>query len=400
MQRVVASARTLLRHREFLVVLGANVVFGLGTSFVSPFLSMFGTLEVGMGPLGFGVFMTITAVGGIVISTWLAHLSDTRFSRRALLLLGASAAVAGYVGYALVRDVVALTLIGTFCLGVASVTFAQLFAHARELLPRLGVPAAETPLFMNLFRMFFALAWTIGPAVAALTLQAFSYRGLFLTAAALHAVLLAVFFVCVPAVPPAGASAAPPRPLRALLAQPGVATWYAAFTLIFMAHTMSMMNLPLLMLHTLGGSERQVGFAFSLAPVFELPFMVWFGLLATRTDPARLIRVAVVVCIIYYAALAATGAPWHVYPLQVLAAAFVAVTTGVAITFFQDMLPGQPGAATNLYVNAMRLGGLAGYLLFGSIAATVGYRAVFVACALLCAAALALAWPRNKSPIR
>ena len=49
-----------------------------------------------------------------------------------MVLFGGVAGCLGYLGYAFVRDVTGLTLIGVFVLGVASVTFSQLFAHARD----------------------------------------------------------------------------------------------------------------------------------------------------------------------------------------------------------------------------------------------------------------------------
>ncbi len=391
MQRVLLPLRTMFRHREFRVVLIANIVLGLSASFVAPFLSMFGTIEVGMNPAAFGAFMTVTALGNILIATWLSHRSDTHHSRRAMLLFGSGGGVLGYLGYAYVRDVTLLIVIGALVLGVASITFSQLFAHARETLGRSAVPPAEAPLYMNMFRMFFALAWTVGPAVAAATLHWFSYRGLFLVAASLQLLFLLIVALRLPDTPPVVNPAAPPAvPMRDLLRLPGLFAWFAAFVLVFTAGTMSMMNMSLLVLHVLGGTESQVGIIFSLAPFFELPFMFYFGLLATTVDQARLIRVAVVISVVYYGALSLVGAPWHIYPLQILSAAFISVTTGVSISFFQDKLPHQAGAATNIYVNAMRIGATAGYLLFGTIAAGFGYRAVYVTCALLSAAALVL----------
>ena len=391
MQRFLTPVRTLFRHREFLVVLAANLTLGLGVSFVSPFLSMFGTIEVGMSPAQFGAFMTVTAVSAILISTVLSHRSDAHASRRGVLPLGAACGALGYAGYAYVRDVTWLIVIGSVALGVASITFSQLFAHARESLGRSGVPPADAPLYMNMFRMFFALSWTIGPALAAWVLLHYSFRGLFLVAAALNFLLLLIVAGFVPGTRPASAVAArPPVPMRALLRQPTVAAWFAAFVLVFTANTMSMMNLSLLVLRVLGGTETHVGIIFSLAPVFEVPFMIYIGYIAIKADQSRLIRAAVMIAIVYYGALAVVRAPWQIYPLQILSAAFVSVTTGVAITFFQDKLPGQPGAATNLFVNAMRIGGTAGYMLFGTIASGLGYRAVFVACALLCVIALAM----------
>ena len=391
MERILIPARTLLRNREFTVVLAANIVLGLISSFVAPFLSMFGSIEVKMTPWLFGGFMTITALSSVLIATLLSHRSDTHHSRRHMLLLGGIAGALGYAGYALVRDVLLLTLIGSVLLGISSITFSQLFAHARECLTRGNIPAAEAPLYMNLFRMFFALAWTVGPAVAAWTLHNYSYRGLFLTASMLCIVFIILVAFFIPEVPPAAKFGfRPPISLMNVLHQPTVLPWFASFVFVFMATTMSMMNLSLLVLNVLHGTQTEVGLIYSLAPIFELPFMFYFGLLAIKTPPARLIRWAVVLALVYYVSLSVVRAPWQIYPLQILSAAFVAVTMGVAISFFQDKLPGQPGAATNVYVNAQRIGATAGYLIFGAVAQNYGHRAVYMVCAVLCVAALIL----------
>jgi len=142
----------------------------------------------------------------------------------------------------------------------------------------------------------------------------------------------------------------------------------------------------------LGGTQQQVGIAYSVAPIFELPFMFYFGLLASRSRPGPLIRIGVIIAVAYYLLLAQVQAPWHVYPVQILSAAMVAVISGIAITFFQSYIPNQPGTATNLYANANRIGSTVGYLCFGTLASSLGYRAVFMVCAAVCAVAFALLW--------
>ena len=97
MQRFLTTARTLLRNRAFLELLVCNVLLGLTYSFVGPFMSLFGTQEVKMSNAVFGVFMTISSVTAIVLSTWLAHWSDTRYSRRSMLLLGSVCGILGYL---------------------------------------------------------------------------------------------------------------------------------------------------------------------------------------------------------------------------------------------------------------------------------------------------------------
>jgi SET family sugar efflux transporter-like MFS transporter len=400
MKRFLGPARTLLQHRTLVVLLGCCLLLGLGYSFVGPFFSLFGTQEARMSPMVFGLFMTATTLSGIGISTVLARISDTRTTRRSMLLLGSAAGMLGYASFAFVRDPLWLTILGSLLLGTASITFSQLFAHARELLLSSGIPAKDAPLYMNVFRLFMALAWTIGPAVASQVMIHFGFVGTFLGAAACFVLLTLAVYCYIPAVPVPGAANVAQTSLRESLMRPDILAHFVAFSLIFTAGTINMINLPLIVTNVLGGTVEHIGVIYCVAPFFELPFMYWLGLLATRGDQSRLIRMSVVLAIVYYALLGAVGAPWHIYPLQVISAAITAVTHGVAITFFQNFLPGQMGTATNLFSTAQRVGSMAGYLAFGSLLTTIGHRGVFEVGAAMCAIALVLLWiyrPRMQS---
>ena len=400
MQRLLVPARTILAHRGFMVLLVCNVLLGLAYSFIGPFISIFGTLEVGMSTLKFSVFMTITALSAVGLSTALARWSDIHFSRRAMLLFSSACGALGYVGYAFLRDMVWLTVVGSTVLAISSITFSQLFAHARELLTLSKVPPRETPLYMNVFRLFFALSWTVGPAIAAWVMGLYSFRGMFLIAASLFVLLWLVVFFFIPGTPPVAADEASHIPLRQALRSPELLAYFSGFVIIFTCLTLSMMNLPLLVLKTLGGTGQDIGIIYSVAPVFELPFMFYFGLLASRGDQTRIIRLGVILAVAYYALLSLVQAPWHIYPVQILSAAMVAIVSGVAITFFQNYLPGQAGTATNLYANAQRIGSTTGYLLF-SVADSLGYRGIFYVCTGLCALTLVLFYavrPRPQLP--
>jgi SET family sugar efflux transporter-like MFS transporter len=392
MQSILVPARTLLAHRDLSVILVCNLLLGLAFSFVVPFYSMFGTIEVHMSNWTFGLFMTVTSVAGIGISTVLARWSDTRFSRRSILLLGCAFGAAGYAGYAFIRDVVWLTVVGSVALGVSSVTFSQLFAYARETIDRHGVRTEEAPLYMNIYRLVFSLAWTIGPALAAWVMIRFQYTGIFLICASFFLILMVIVWCFIPARPPRVLGSAERVPLPGLLRRPDLLCYFCAFVLVFICSTMGMMNLPLMILETLGGTQQQVGIAYSVAPVFELPFMLLFGVLASRGKPGPLIRLGVVIAVAYYALLSQVRAPWQVYPAQILSAAMVAIVSGIAITFFQSYIPNQPGTATNLYSNANRIGSTVGYLCYGSLASLLGRRSVFMVCAVVCAASFFLLW--------
>lgn len=395
MQRLAERFRPVSRlygQSAYRRLIAMNLLLGFAMSFVQPFMSMFGTLEVKMSLAAFGAFMTCNALASIAIATTLAHYSDTRMSRRAVLLAGSVAGALGYTGYAYCRSFWPLLFFGTVVLGVSATTFSQLFAHARELLAESGVPAGENAFYINIFRMFIALAWTVGPAIAAAVMSRFSYRGLFLGAALNFALLAAVVWVSVPARPPHGHRSYPSasRSLMQLLARVDLFAHFTAFVLITASTTIGMMNLPLLITDVLRGTPGDVGTAYSVAPIFELPFMLLFGWLATVYPAERIIRVGMVFSLAYYLSLTLATAPWHVYLSQSLAAAATAVIAGVAITYFQSHLPHHPGTATNLYANASRIGSTAGYFLFSVLAWRFGYRAVFDACALFAVVALGL----------
>jgi SET family sugar efflux transporter-like MFS transporter len=389
MQRFSETARRVLRHPGFPGLLATNFALGLAYSFVVPFMSMWGTLEVGMTPFRFGMFMTITTVSAIVLSTTLAAWSDSHIARRSMLILGGSGGLIGYAGYAFVRDPLVLMIIGALALGVASVNFSQLFAHVREELARPENSHTDSPLLISLLRVSFSLAWTIGPAIGATVMVHFSYRGIFLGAAALFVLFLigVVRFVPHRAHPPKAHQAAR-EPLRRVLRRPIILAHFAGFVLVFAAFTMNMMNLPLLVTQQLGGSERDLGIIFGIAPVAEMPLMIWFGRLAARGHQVSLIRFGVFIGACYFLALTFVRAPWHIYPMQILSAASIAITTNVAITFFQDLVPGQAGVATSIYSNSYSAGNLLGYFGFGLLLNTVGHRGIFWTCTALSAATL------------
>ncbi len=401
MHRILDRCRPLARNPKFRSLILLNVLLGLTYSFVSPFFSMFGTIECHMNPVLFGVFMTITAIAGIVIATTLAHFSDTHLSRRHVMLLGGVSGVIGYACFAYLRTFWPLLIVGCLLLGLSSITFSQLFAFAREELTKSDTAKSEAAFYMNAFRMFFALSWTVGPAIASWIMITLSFKGLFLSAAACFLLFTTATLRYVPHAPPPGAkdAATSADSVWRVMVRPDVFAHFVAFVLIFASATIGMMNLPLLVLKTLGGTEQQVGIVYCVSPVFELPFMLYFGMLATRMDPAKVIRIGIAISIVYYAGLTLVRVPWQVYPMQMLSAAVTAVTSGVAISYFQNYLPHHPGTATNLYANAQRIGSTVGYLLFGTLAWRFGYRTVFFTCTGFSVVTLGLMFVKHRADV-
>ncbi len=383
MKGFFAHARRILALPGFAGLLASAFVLGVGYSFVSPFLSLWGTQAVGMRPLAFGLFMTVTTLSGIVVATTLAHWSDEHWPRKAVLLLGAAGGMLGYIGYALIRDARVLIVIGCTLIAVATVCFSQLFAFTREKFGSSNLPGLPPGFLTSVVRVCFSISWTAGPSVGALIMVRYGFLGSFLGAAALFA-LFGIGVLRFVRWEPAKRSVDTTRhPIWRVLTRGHVFAPFAAFVFIFAAHTINMLNLPLMLLGLPGGSTRDVGIAFGIGPAAEIPLMLWFGLLAARGHQLALLRIGGAITILYFLLLSTAQMPWQVFPMQILNGASQAIISNVGIIFFQDLLPGQPGLATAIYTNAANLGNLLGFFSFGALLLPVGHRGLFLASAAL-----------------
>ncbi|GKU77701.1 sugar efflux transporter [Paenibacillus sp. L3-i20] len=392
-------AKTVMAIQDFPIIMLINIFLGISFSFVLPFNSLFGIDEVGMSNTTFGIFMMVSSIFGIVFSTWIAKLSDRVPDRKFILILCALAGVIGYIGFAFSRNYFVLLAISSIFLGIASSTFAQVFAIGREILTRSTLPAKQLPLYMNILRTIFALSWTVGPAIAAYVLLYQGFIGLFVVAATCNAVVavIALLFLNKRKVGSAPKTAASNIPLKQIVFQPVIFVNLLAFTFISTANTLSTMNMAQYVTKVLGGGKEHIGIIFSIPPIFEVPFMLGFGYLATRMKSDRLIRLGALIAFIYFTILFFVETPYHIYAVQILSAAYISITSGIAITYFQDFLPEMPGTATNLYSNSNKVGSMLGFLLFGFIADAFGYRNVYLACAAFTLIAVVLLFGLAKA---
>nr|WP_179107223.1 sugar efflux transporter [Sediminibacillus massiliensis] len=330
--------------------------------------------------MAYGVFMTVMAIGGVVISTYIGKLSDRSISRKLLLIVTSLAAILGYIGFAYIRDYYVLSFVAFFLLGMASATMPQLWAHAREVLEESEVPKKEVPYVMNVFRMFSALAWTVGPAFAGWVLVFVDFEGLFLMVALgfFLSIIAIVFFL--KDEPKKQDMSGRQVALGRFIFKPFIFANIVAMFLLHAATTINMQNIPQFVTKTLGGTEAHVGVIFSVPPVFEVPLMIMFGIMATKWDLGRLIRLGFLFSFLYFLLMWNVSAPWQIYPLQILSAANVAITAGLAVTYFQNFIPQEQGTATTLYMNAQKIGSTAGFLLFGYFSSLLSYENVFTIC--------------------
>jgi SET family sugar efflux transporter-like MFS transporter len=374
--------RAILSQPGFAGLLASSLAVGFGSSFVGPFLSLWGTQAIGMRPPVFGMYMTATTLSAIVVATTLARWSDTHLPRKVMLLLGGCGGVAGYAAYAFLREPRVLVCIACTALALAALCFSQLFAYAREHYYDRDIPGVPPGFLMSVVRVCFSIAWTTGPSLAAWIVVKHGFTGLFLGAAALYLFFVAGIARYVPyQCRPAHVRAAVREPVWRVLTRGDLLAVFVAFLAIYAAHTMNAMNLPLMLTEGLGGTSRDVGIAFGVGPLAEIPLMLWFAHLASRGHTLALLRFGGAITVLYFLLLNRVTAPWQVFLLQPLHGTSFAIISNVGILFFQDLVPGQPGLATTVFANATTAGNLLGFFAFGSLVQPLGNRGLFLASA-------------------
>ena len=115
--------------------------------------------------------------------------------------------------------------------------------------------------------------------------------------------------------------------------------------------------------------------------------MLLLGGASRRINKANMIAFASLSHIVYFAGIALAPNLWVLVPLQILNAVVVAVTSCLGMSYFQELMPGALARATTLFFNTMRTGSVLAGVASGFVAATWGYRAVFVFCVMLASTA-------------
>jgi MFS transporter, SET family, sugar efflux transporter len=369
------------RSRRALVPLGvAFLAIGVSTAVVLPFLSLFLSTEVHVGPVKVAVFLIAAPLSGVVMGTLLGRLSDQRPIRRTLLIIAALAGAAGMGLTAFVRQYWILLGLTVTATALAGTIFPQTFAYARQVLQRDN--PARAAMGISAMRTVFSVAWVAGPPLAAILLSAGGFRYVYGAAAAMYLVsaFVAVFWLdeveaAMPAPADAGGSLSTGR-FRLVLTG-------TAFTLLMCPMTLAVQALPLYIDRDLGGKASDAGLILGLCAALEIPLILALGALSARVPLRRLLYGGVGCGIVYYGLATTASSVGPLVAGQVLNALFIAAVSGLGIVYVQDMLPGQPGRASTLHSNSFPIGAALAGPFFG-LGQHFGYRLSYAIATALC----------------
>lgn len=97
---------------------------------------------------------------------------------------------------------------------------------------------------------------------------------------------------------------------------------------------------------------------------------------------------AVAAGVLFYLGLIVLAAKPALIALQLLDAVFIGIVAGIGMLYFQDLMPGRPGAATTLFTNSISTGVILAGVLQGVLVENFGHGSVYWMAALLALAAL------------
>ncbi|MGL5388051.1 MAG: sugar efflux transporter [Enterobacterales bacterium] len=372
----------------FAAFLLISFLTGIAGALQAPTLSLFLTTEVQVRPLWVGMFYTVNAIAGILVSFLLAKRSDTRGDRRKLILVCCTMAVGNSLLFAFNRDYLTLITCGVLLAAIANTAMPQIFALAREYADS---SAREVVMFSSVMRAQLSLAWVIGPPLSFMLALNYGFTVMFMIAAVIFAISVLLVWLILPSVPRAeveiSVDSPPIAPISAWR-DPDVRLLFVASMLMWTCNTMYIIDMPLYITADLGLPERLAGWLMGTAAGLEIPAMLLAGYYVKRFGKRNMMLFAVAAGVLFYAGLVLFKFKSALMVLQLFNAVFIGIIAGIGMLYFQDLMPGRPGAATTMFTNSISTGVILAGVLQGALVENFGHYAVYYLITLLAILAL------------
>lgn len=353
-------------------------MMGIAGALQAPTLSLFLSREVGAEPFWVGLFYTVNAIAGILVSLWLAKRSDSQGDRRRLIMFCCAMAVGNALLFAFNRHYLTLITCGVLLASLANTAMPQLFALAREYADS---SAREVVMFSSVMRAQLSLAWVIGPPLAFMLALNYGFTAMFTIAAGIFIISFALIALILPSV------ARVEQPADVAVTQ--ISGWrdgnvrklFVASTLMWTCNTMYIIDMPLWISGDLGLPDRLAGILMGTAAGLEIPAMILAGYYIKRIGKRRMMTLAVAAGVLFYIGLIFFHSERALLLLQLFNAVFIGIVAGIGMLWFQDLMPGRAGAATTLFTNSISTGVILAGVIQGALAQSYGHGMVYWAIA-------------------
>jgi len=272
-------------------------MMGVAGALQAPTLSLFLSREVGAQPFWVGIFYTVNAIAGILVSLALAKRSDSQGDRRKLILFCCAMAVGNALLFAFNRHYLTLITCGVLLASLANTAMPQLFALAREYADS---SAREVVMFSSVMRAQLSLAWVIGPPLAFMLALNYGFTVMFSIAAGIFIISLALVAFVLPSV--ARVEQPTDKPVTHISGRQNnnVRMLFIASTLMWTCNTMYIIDMPLWISADLGLPDKLAGILMGTAAGLEIPAMILAGYYVKRVGKRRMMVMAVSAGVLVY----------------------------------------------------------------------------------------------------
>ena len=364
-------------------------MMGIAGALQAPTLSLYLSREVGVQPFWVGLFYTVNAVAGIVVSLGLAKRSDSRGDRRKLIMFCCLMAVGNALLFAFNRHYLTLITCGVLLASIANAAMPQLFALAREYADS---SAREVVMFSSVMRAQLSLAWVIGPPLAFMLALNYGFTAMLSIAAAIFAISLALIALTLPSVARVEQPADTVQLPISSWKDSNVRMLFIASTLMWTCNTMYIIDMPLWISSDLGLPDSLAGILMGTAAGLEIPAMILAGYYVKRFGKRRMMVTAVAAGVLFYIGLIFFHSHTSLLVLQLFNAVFIGIVAGIGMLWFQDLMPGRAGAATTLFTNSISTGVILAGIIQGALAQNFGHFSVYWVIAGISVVTLAMTW--------
>ncbi|WP_225759583.1 sugar efflux transporter [Leclercia sp. Marseille-Q4284] len=371
-------------------------MMGIAGALQAPTLSLFLSREVGAQPFWVGIFYTVNAVAGILVSLWLAKRSDSQGDRRKLILFCCAMAIGNALLFAFNRHYLTLLTCGVLLASLANTAMPQLFALAREYADS---SAREVVMFSSVMRAQLSLAWVIGPPLAFMLALNYGFTAMFSIAAAIFAISLGLIAFALPSVARVDSAGAIPVTQVSGWKNKNVRRLFIASTLMWTCNTMYIIDMPLWISSDLGLPDKLAGILMGTAAGLEIPAMILAGYYVKHFGKQRMMVIAVAAGVLFYLGLILFHSREALLALQLFNAVFIGIVAGIGMLWFQDLMPGRAGSATTLFTNSISTGVILAGIIQGALVQSYGHYVVYWVIAAISLVALVLTWRVKESEI-
>lgn len=366
-----------IKQKAYIILgsfLVAAFIIGIAGALQAPTLSRYLAEDVKVNPYQVGLFYSINAVAGIVISFLLAQYSDNKGVRRNIILFCCLMGIGNCITFAFSRQYFILVTVGIFFSAFTSAAMPQIFASAREYTDKTG---RNVVVFNGILRAQLSLAWVIGPPLSFALAVNYGFTIMYLSAAAMFFVAMLIVFLCFPVIKRPTSVTKKQEPKEKIFNNPNVILLFIASISMGTANMMYLIDMPLYIDDILPGSPSLPGHLMGIAAAIEIPAMLIASMLVPRFGNKNLICFAVICGIIFYIGMVSTQNEWMLIGLQFFNGLFIGIIASIGLIYFQDLLPKRTGVASTLFNNCISCSIILAGMLQGVISANFGHQSIY-----------------------